>query len=69
MKKNEFIENIHYYIEDGKLVMTETYHAERGFCCGKFCRHCCFDPQFIKGTTKLNLTNKPPKIKEEDGLQ
>lgn len=50
--KKEFIENIHYYIEDGKVVMTEKYHLERGFCCGKTCRHCPYEPKGVKGNTK-----------------
>lgn len=55
----EFIENIHYYLDEGKVVLTETYHKNRGFCCGKFCRHCCFEPKYLKGNTNLLLkTNK-----------
>ena len=68
MKKNEFIENIHYYIEDGKLVMTEVYHAERGFCCGKSCRHCCFDPKFIKGNTNVKFSDNNGSQLKKDSL-
>lgn len=56
MSKEEFIENVHYYLEDGKVVMTEIFHANRGFCCGKFCRHCCFDPKYIKGNTTIKFS-------------
>lgn len=54
-EKKEFIENIHYYIDNGKVVMTEKYHLERGFCCGKNCRHCPFHPVGVKG----NIVVKP----------
>lgn len=32
---------IDYYInEDGLLVFTEAFHLQRGFCCGRGCKHC-----------------------------
>lgn len=36
-------ENIHYYMEAGRLVFTEAYHLARGNCCGSQCRHCPYD--------------------------
>ncbi len=38
----KLIENIDYYIEDGRYVFTEKYHLERGECCRSVshCRHC-----------------------------
>jgi hypothetical protein len=68
MRKQEFIENVHYYLEDGKLVMTEVYHAERGFCCGKQCRHCCFDPKYIKGNTNIKFTDDKTDLSEKNIL-
>jgi hypothetical protein len=53
MPKN-LIEDIHYYLEDGRIVFTPKYHEERGFCCSNKCRHCPYDPKYIKGTTKIN---------------
>ena len=29
-----------YYLEDGRMVFTATYHLRRGYCCGNRCRHC-----------------------------
>ena len=29
-----------YYIENGLLVFTATYHLRRGHCCKNACRHC-----------------------------
>jgi hypothetical protein len=40
--KRELIENIDYYIENGKWVFTEKYHLDRGTCCGNRCKHCPF---------------------------
>jgi hypothetical protein len=51
--KKEFIENVHFYLDDGKVVFTEKYHIERGFCCGKNCRHCPFTKPVKKGNKKL----------------
>jgi hypothetical protein len=29
-----------YYLENGLVVFTETYHLKRGYCCKSGCRHC-----------------------------
>lgn len=39
----ELQEGLHYYLEDGLMVLTEYYHRARGRCCGNACRHCPFD--------------------------
>lgn len=49
------VENIDYYVEDGRVVFTEQYHLNRGYCCGNKCRHCPFHPKHIKQNPK-----KPP---------
>ncbi len=36
-------ENIHYYMEDGLMVLTQAYHLARGRCCGNACRHCPYE--------------------------
>lgn len=37
-------EGIDYYLlEDGRLVFTEKYLLDRGFCCGNGCMHCPYD--------------------------
>jgi hypothetical protein len=53
MKKQQLEQNVHYYLENGKIVFTENYHIQRGKCCGSKCRHCPFFPKYDKGTTKL----------------
>lgn len=47
----QLIEDIDYYIEDGKWVFTEWYHRKRGSCCGNGCRHCPY--QHINVKSKL----------------
>lgn len=51
--KQEFILNVHYYLENGKVVFTEKYLKERGQCCSSLCRHCPYTPKHIKGNKKL----------------
>ena len=46
----QLIEDIDYYIEDGKWVFTEWYHRKRGSCCGNGCRHCPY--QYINMKSK-----------------
>jgi hypothetical protein len=43
----EFIEGVHYYLDGGKVVFTEKYHLERGYCCKSKtgCRHCPYTPK------------------------
>ncbi len=36
-------EGLHYYLEDGLMVLTEYYHRARGQCCGNACRHCPYE--------------------------
>lgn len=53
MKKFEFIKDIHYYLEEDKVIFTEKYHTQRGYCCGNKCRHCPYEPIYEVGNTKL----------------
>lgn len=44
MKDDDFIEGVHFYIdESGLMVFTQKYHLQRGYCCGNGCRHCPYD--------------------------
>lgn len=51
VKYNNFdlIEGMHYYLEGNKVVFTELFHKQRGYCCGSGCKHCPFDPKHKKG--------------------
>jgi hypothetical protein len=42
-----------FYWEDGKMVLTESYHERRGACCGNGCRHCPYEPSHKKGNKTL----------------
>jgi len=59
MYKDDFILGVDYYLDNGKVIMTEHYHKKRGHCCGSCCRHCPFLPECEKGNTvlkeKINL--------------
>jgi hypothetical protein len=43
-----------FYLENGKMVMTEHYHKKRGVCCGGGCRHCPYQPKHIKNNQQLS---------------
>jgi hypothetical protein len=55
MDKKEFIENVHYYLDGGKVVFTEKYHLERGHCCGSKggCKHCPYEPKGVKNNKNI----------------
>jgi biotin synthase-like enzyme len=60
--RNSLIENKHYYLENGRVVFTALFHLERGKCCGNKCRHCPFNPEWTKGTTKIKNTDSEEDI-------
>lgn len=37
-----------YYMENGLLVFTSTFHLKRGYCCGSKCRHCPYGWEEVK---------------------
>ena len=57
--KQEFIKDVHYYLDGDKVVFTEAYFLQRGTCCGNKCRHCPFTKPAVKGNKELE---KPKKI-------
>jgi hypothetical protein len=40
------------------MVLTESYHRERGYCCGNGCRHCPFDYNAVPEPKRSDLLNK-----------
>ena len=51
---DEAVEGEDYYLtKDGYRVMTGSYLARRGYCCGNGCRHCPYDPRAQKGNRTL----------------
>jgi hypothetical protein len=51
--KDEFIKDIHYYMDDTRVVFTALYHVQRGVCCGNKCKHCPYEPKYEKGNVVL----------------
>ena len=48
-----------FYIEDGKVVLTEKYLKKRGYCCGNYCRHCPYGEDIRRAASgnKVELGN------------
>ena len=42
-KAETFVEGLDFYFEDGLMVLTRRYLANRGYCCDSRCRHCPYD--------------------------
>jgi len=61
--KHEFIKDIHYYLDGDRVIFTEKYHIQKGFCCGNKCKHCPFEPEYEKGN--VVLANKFLKFKDK----
>jgi hypothetical protein len=49
----EFIKDIHYYMDDTRVVFTALYHVQRGECCGNKCKHCPYTPKHQKESVVL----------------
>ncbi len=56
-----------YYDENDNMVLTASYHLERGYCCGHGCRHCPFEYENVP-EPRRNLLLKAAKHehKKED---
>ncbi|MEO7673249.1 MAG: DUF5522 domain-containing protein [Pyrinomonadaceae bacterium] len=46
----QFLEGVHYYFENGLMVLTARFLRERGYCCNNGCCNCPYPK------------NKPPEI-------
>ncbi len=46
-----------YFDENGRMVMTESYHIKRGSRCGNGCKHCPYTPIHKKGNTTIFIDN------------
>lgn len=54
--KNELVEGIDfYYNEEGYMVLTETYHLQRGSCCGNGCLHCPYNYENVPENRRMEL--------------
>lgn len=52
-EKKEFIKDIDYYVEDGRVIFTEAYNLKRGSCCGNDCKHCAYSPRSVKSNKDI----------------
>jgi hypothetical protein len=51
---DEFIKDVHYYMDGVRVVFTALYHIERGECCGNKCLHCPFTPKYQKYNKQID---------------
>ncbi len=42
-----------YYNDKGLVVLSESFHINRGHCCGNRCTNCPYQPKYQKGNTYL----------------
>ena len=53
---SQWIEGIHYYLnEEGLVVLTEKYHLEKGYCCGNGCKHCPYNYENVPEPKRSEL--------------
>lgn len=65
---NQLIEGVHYYFnEAGFVVLTETYHLEKGYCCGNGCRHCPFSYESVPEPRRSELLAAKPVQERSPG--
>ena len=43
----------YYFDKNNQVVYTAEYLKNRGYCCGKGCKHCPYRPAHKKGNRKL----------------
>jgi hypothetical protein len=49
----KFEEGNDYYIENGRIIFTESYLIKRKACCGSGCKNCPYWPNYTKGEKNL----------------
>lgn len=57
----KYKEGVHFYYENGLVILTEKFHLERGRCCHNDCRHCPYD----KDNGNQKTRNEVCKIKKQ----
>lgn len=48
LSKPKLLPTDFYYDNQGRMVMTESYHLRRGECCGNGCKHCPYNHKNVK---------------------
>ncbi len=54
----------YYFLPDGRMVFTESYHLKRGYCCGNGCRHCPYNFEAVK-EPRRSVLRAERKAREE----
>ncbi|RYY47746.1 MAG: hypothetical protein EOO06_11870 [Chitinophagaceae bacterium] len=49
----------YYFNEAGLMVLTETFHLKKGFCCGNGCIHCPYNYVNVAEPKRSELLAKP----------
>jgi hypothetical protein len=57
----------YYFNEQGLFVFTESYHLQRGYCCGNGCKHCPYDYEKVPEPKRTKLLAK--KFNSNDGKE
>jgi hypothetical protein len=52
-KQNKLLPSDFYYNDKGLVVLSESFHINRGHCCGNRCMNCPYQPKYQKGNTYL----------------
>ncbi len=52
-KKINLLPSDFYYNDKGLVVLSESFHINRGHCCGNRCTNCPYQPKYQKGNTYL----------------
>ncbi|MET0635489.1 MAG: DUF5522 domain-containing protein [Chitinophagaceae bacterium] len=66
----EWIEGTHYYYNaQGLIVLTETFHLQRGYCCGNGCRHCPFNFENVSEPKKSVLLSLRQSVQTSSGSE
>jgi hypothetical protein len=45
----------YYYNEQGYIVLTQSFHLKKGFCCGNGCTHCPYDYEGVPEPKKTEI--------------
>lgn len=56
---SKLTEGIHFYFnEAGLMVLTRTFHLQRGYCCGNGCLHCPYEYEQVPEPQRTVLLEK-----------
>ncbi len=57
---DQLVENEdYYYNSQGYIVLTESFHLKKGYCCGNGCRHCPYNYDGVPEPLRSELVKSP----------